>query len=434
MRVFRRIVLPAAWLAVFAVIAVALVKIAFVDGMEPEPAMAGPGAQVAVPVVQAVRTTVTNKVEIKATVQNDAAVGVRNTAAGVVTHIFLEPGVKVVSGDPLYQVRSEVQPARTGNEAGTEGTTGSGVKGSESQPAARTAALPTYTYTDVLAPAGGTLKTLDVLIDQQVSVGQAAGTIDPGTYTVSGSVNAAQQYRLLAKPGSAQISLVGGPAPFTCPTVDLKSVASGAADASVSGGMGGGGAGGGVSRSVPIAVAVPMAVAGPGSAGGALDQGGSPTGTLSCAVPTNVEVFAGLGATMTVTAGEAVNVLTVPLTAVEGSVKEGIVWIAGDGMAPPAGVPGAGGPAGTAAAGDAPAGGTAAGAPVGGPPPGGPVAGGPVAEPEQRKVQLGLNDGSVVEVVSGLAEGEAVLEFIPGALAQAPTGPQFGGPGMPMGG
>src|SRR5688572_2184873 len=82
MRVFRRIVLPAAWLAVFAVMAVALVKIAFVDGMEPEPAVAGPGAQVAVPVVQAVRATVTNKVEIKATVQNDAAVGVRNTAAG----------------------------------------------------------------------------------------------------------------------------------------------------------------------------------------------------------------------------------------------------------------------------------------------------------------------------------------------------------------
>ncbi|UZX01424.1 hypothetical protein F8G81_01425 [Arthrobacter sp. CDRTa11] len=422
MRVFRRIVLPAAWLAVFAVIAVTLVKIAFVDGMEPEPAVAGPGAQVAVPVVQAVRATVTNKVEIKATVQNDAAVGVRNTAAGVVTHIFLEPGVKVVAGDPLYQVRSEVQPARTGTEAGTEGATGPGGQGSESQPAARTAALPTYTYTDVLAPAGGALKTLDVLIDQQVSVGQAAGTIDPGTYTVSGSVNAAQQYRLLAKPGSAQISLVGGPAPFTCPSVDLKSVASGAAEASVSGGMGGS-TGGGASRSVP------MAVAGPGSAGGAPEQGGSPTGTLSCAVPTNVEVFAGLGATMTVTAGEAVNVLTVPLTAVEGSVKEGIVWIAADGMAPPAGVPGAGGPAGTAVAGDAPAGGTAAGAPVGGLPPGGPV-----AEPEQRKVQLGLNDGSVVEVVSGLAEGEAVLEFIPGALAQAPAGPQFGGPGMPMGG
>jgi len=37
-------------------------------------------------------------------------------------------------------------------------------------------------------------------------------------------------------------------------------------------------------------------------------------------------------------------------------------------------------------------------------------------------------------VVSGLAEGEAVLEFIPGAPAHMPAGPQFGGPVFPMGG
>jgi hypothetical protein len=57
--------LPAAWLAVFAVIAVALVKIAFVDGMDPEPAVAGPAAQVSTPVIQASRATLANKVEIR---------------------------------------------------------------------------------------------------------------------------------------------------------------------------------------------------------------------------------------------------------------------------------------------------------------------------------------------------------------------------------
>ncbi|MBT2534051.1 secretion protein HlyD [Arthrobacter sp. ISL-48] len=408
MRVFRRVILPTAWLAVFAVIAVSLIKIAFVDGMEPEPAVAGPGAEVAIPVVQASRATVTNKVEIKATVQNDAAVGVRNTVAGVVMYIFVEPGAKVSSGDALYQVRGEVQPARPEVEASAEAATGTGVQGSEVPQPSRTTALPTYTYTDVLAPAGGQLKTLDVLIDQQVSVGQAAGSVDPGTYTVSGSVDAAQQYRLLAKPGSAQVSLVGGPAPFTCPAVDLKSVTGAAGEAAVTSGLAGG-LGGGVSRTVPYATA------GPGASGGAPEQGGTPTGTLSCAVPTDVEVFAGLGATMTVTAGEAVNVVTVPLTSVEGSVKEGIVWLAGAGMAPNAGSAAAGAPAGTA-----PADGTPPGSPMG--------------EPQQRKVKLGLNDGSLVEVVSGLAEGEAVLEFIPGAPAQAPMGPQFGGPGFPMGG
>jgi hypothetical protein len=123
---------------------------------------------------------------------------------------------------------------------------------------------------------------------------------------------------------------------------------------------------------------------------------------------------------MTVTAGEAINVVTVPLTSVEGSVKEGIVWLAGADMNPSAGGVVIGGSAGPAPAGPAPADGT--------------PAGGPAGEPQQRKVQLGLNDGARVEVVSGLAEGESVLEFIPGAPAQVPAGPQFGGPVFPMGG
>lgn len=380
--------MPVAWLAVFAVIAVALAKIAFVDGMKPEQALAGPEAAVAVPVIQATRATVTNKVQVKATVQSDAPAGVRNTAAGVVTHIFSAPGTKVASGERLYQVRAEVQPEPAARVASdTTAVTGQpgGAATAQVQPVATAAR---YTYTDVLAPASGVLETLSVLMDQQVSVGDAAGTVNPGTFTVSGSVDAAQQYRLLAKPGSAQVSVVGGPAPFACASVVLASAAGVQGNA-------GGGLSGGVGRSVPYA-------ASPVPGGGIPEQGGTPTGTLSCAVPPEVEVFAGLGATMTVTAGEAVDVVTVPLTAVEGSVKEGLVWLAGTGTAPGAGGNGASGPAGG---------------------------------PQQRKVQLGLNDGSRVEVISGLAEGEAVLEFIPGAPAQMPMGPQFAGPGpYPAGG
>jgi hypothetical protein len=376
--------MPAAWLAVVSVIAVALVKIAFVDGLQAGPAVPGPAAVVATPVVQASRGTVTNTVQVKATVQSDAAVGVRNTVAGLVTHIFLKPGAKVLSGAPLYQVRSEVSPEPAASAARTAGADASG----SGSPQLRTATLPVYTYTDVVAPVSGELKVLDVLVNQQVMVGEAAGSVDPGTFTVSGSIDAAQQYRLLGKPGSARVSLVGGPAPFTCPSVVIAG-ASGAPGGGASGGLSGG-----ASRTVPYAMA------GPGSSGGAPEQGGTPTGTLSCAVPTGVEVFAGLGATMTVTAGEAVNVVTVPLTSVEGSVKEGVVWLAAaaprDSTVNPAGRP--------------------------------------AGEAQQRQVQLGLNDGSVVEVVSGLAEGESVLEFIPGAPAQLAPGPQFGGPAYPMGG
>jgi hypothetical protein len=390
MRIFRRVIMPVAWLAVFAVIAVALVKIAFVDGMKSGPAVAGPAAEVTIPVVQATRATVTNTVQVAATIQSDAPAGVRSTAAGMVTHIFLSPGAKVASGDRLYQVRTEVPVEPTAGETG-QTTTAAAQPGAPAAQPARSG--PSYTYADVLAPLSGVLDTLTVLMNQQVGVGEVTGTVNPGTFTISGSVDAAQQYRLLSKPASAEISVVGGPAPFRCPAVVLKSVAS---DSSGSlGGSGTSGLPGGAGMSVPFAAAIP--------GGGAAEQGGASTGTISCAVPSGVEVFAGLGATMTVTAGQVTNVITVPLTSVEGSVREGSVWLA---------------PMGAAS-------GPAAGAP----------AGGTTGEPQQRKVQLGLNDGSVVEIVSGLAEGEAVLEFIPGAPAQMQPGPQFAGPGSyPAGG
>lgn len=347
MGTFRRVILPVAWLLVFAIIAVALVKIAFVDGLESAAAEPAPLAQVDIPVVPATRATVTNTVEIKGTVQSDPAETVRSTSAGKVVQIFFEQGATVAKGEALFQVKAE-RPVTT-TQTSKDGTP--------------TAPKPVYDYFNIVAPSAGTLQSLTTLIDQQVTVGESVGKIDPGTYTVAGSVTAAQQYRLLGKPGPAEIALVGGPAPFQCTEVTLKNNASDDGGAA-SGGLAatGGGAGMGVGA----------ALAGPGG-GSRPEEGGSPTGTLSCAIPAGQEVFAGLGATMTVSAGVAPDVVTVPLTSVKGSVKDGIVWIAGPG--------GAG------------------------------------AAPEQRTVQLGLNDGNVVEVTSGLAEGEQVLEFVPGAPA-----------------
>ncbi|MEV7605178.1 biotin/lipoyl-binding protein [Paenarthrobacter sp. NPDC089322] len=350
MGTFRRVVLPVAWLLVFAIIAVALIKIAFVDGMETTGSEPAPLAQVDIPVVPATRATVTNTVEIKGTVQSDPAEAIRSTSAGKVIKVFVEQGATVAEGDALFQVKAE--RAVTTPQVSKDGTP----------------PKPVYDYLTIVAPGSGTLQSLTTLIDQEVSVGETVGRIDPGTYTVAGPVNAAQQYRLLGKPGPADIALVGGPAPFQCTEVTLKNNAS-------DGGSGSGGlasSGGAAGMGIGAAVAIP-------GGGGQQQEGGTPTGTLSCAIPSDREVFAGLGATMTVSAGVATDVVTVPLTSVKGSVKDGIVWVAG-----------------------------AAGA----------------VAPEQRTVQLGLNDGSVVEVVSGLTEGEQVLEFVPGAPA-AP-GPMMG--------
>jgi membrane fusion protein, multidrug efflux system len=208
-------------------------------------------------------------------------------------------------------------------------------------PQVRTATVP--------APAAGTLGTLDVLVDQIVAVGDKVGEISPGTLSVTATLTQAEQFRLLAPPSTAEVEVQGGPAPFTCTGLTL-----GAAPASGDGDENG-------------AVVPPPA-------------GGGGT-TARCAVPAGVTVFAGMGATVRVQAGTAENVLVVPVTAVQGSVQTGNVWVvAGDGTE------------------------------------------------EMRAVTLGLSDGDQIEVREGLAEGEQVLQFVPVPDDTPVQDPMMGGP------
>src|SRR5690606_40181606 len=101
---------------------------------------------------------------------------------------------------------------------------------------------------------------------------------------------------------------------------------------------------------------------------GAADPGaGGSSASVTCAVPGDVTVFAGLAAELEITAGSVEGALVVPVTAVLGRVEQGKVWVVGED-----------------------------------------------GEPEERAVTLGLTDGSVVQVTEGLAEGDEVLEFVPG--------------------
>ena len=97
------------------------------------------------------------------------------------------------------------------------------------------------------------------------------------------------------------------------------------------------------------------------------------TASVRCAIPGDQKVFAGLPATIDLALGKVDDALVVPVTAVKGGAGTGVVWAdAGDG-----------------------------------------------GEPEQRKVVLGVNDGQMVEVVEGLAEGDAIRQFVPGFAAPA---------------
>ncbi len=171
---------------------------------------------------------------------------------------------------------------------------------------------------NVVAPVAGEVTGLDVIKGQPVSIGQEVGKVEPFTHHVTGTIEPTMLYRLLDAPDEATATIQGGPAPFECTGLEIDVSAEGVA-------------------------------------------------SVTCDVPKEVTVFAGLPVSLAIQAGTANDVLTVPVTAVKGGAGTGLVWVAGTG-----------------------------------------------GETEERQVTLGLSDGTVVEVVDGLRAGDTVLEFVPG--------------------
>lgn len=181
----------------------------------------------------------------------------------------------------------------------------------------------------VVASATGKLTDFTTLVGESFQVGSPVGSVSPPSYTVSGTVPSEQLYRLVDRPNEASVAINGGPAPFTC-----------------------------------TGLSITFAAAGDSS-------GESTTGPMvSCTVPSDVVVFPGLSAQMTIAGGIAEEVMVVPITAVEGAALSGNVYfVLPDGTT------------------------------------------------ELREVVLGLNDGITVEVVSGLEVGDTILQFVPDAEA-----------------
>jgi membrane fusion protein (multidrug efflux system) len=340
MSVVRTIVFPALRLLVWAVIAAALVVLAFRGGDTGSAGTTGPGAptvELSSPTVPVARGTVTNTVSVQGTVVADSPVVVKATAAGTVRKLLVAAGSSVTAGQPVLEIRyeEELDPV-VGTDADGNPTS------TPRPPRVRTATVP--------AAAAGTLTALDVLVDQVVAVGDRVGSISPGTLSVTATLSQADQFRLLAPPGTAEIQVQGGPAPFTCTGLTLGQPPASTGDGTPDDGSGG----------------APSTGAGT---------------TARCSVPSGVTVFAGMGATVLVQAGAAEDVLVVPVTAVQGSVQQGNVWVVGaDGAQ------------------------------------------------EERPVTLGLTDGEQVEVREGLTEGEQVLQFVP-VPDDSLEGPMPGGKG-----
>ncbi|WP_150251981.1 efflux RND transporter periplasmic adaptor subunit [Nocardiopsis deserti] len=109
---------------------------------------------------------------------------------------------------------------------------------------------------------------------------------------------------------------------------------------------------------------VPGAEGGENAEGGGVGSGGG--AELACRVPADLEVFEGVLGQLSVSTGAAANALIVPVTAVRGTAGSGEVVVVGENGAE-----------------------------------------------ETREVELGVSDGSSVEVTEGLSVGERVLDPIP---------------------
>lgn len=95
------------------------------------------------------------------------------------------------------------------------------------------------------------------------------------------------------------------------------------------------------------------------------------TTSVRCSVPVDQVVFPGLPVSLSIAVGTAEDVLVIPATAAKGGSGSGLVWVdAGDG-----------------------------------------------SDPVERSVRLGVSDGTLVEVLEGLEEGETIRQFVPGSAA-----------------
>ncbi|MEH3089195.1 MAG: efflux RND transporter periplasmic adaptor subunit [Microbacterium arborescens] len=281
MVIWRRWIFPILLLIVCGVVAAALVKLAFFP--DAVSARAEPGAEISLPTVAVERGAVTDALEITGTVARDEAVTIRSTVDGTVTEVQVAEGQSVEAGQVMYLVK-QFDPVRT---------------------------------IEVTAPEAGDLLEFPIVKGQTTAIGGEVASLSPARFHVLGPVDPVLLYRLIDAPTEAQVSIQGGPAPFTCTGMRVQVAQDG-------------------------------------------------TTSVACAIPTDQRVFAGLQATLDVQVGAASDVLTIPTTAVAGGAGSGTVWIDSDG------------------------------------------------EVTERAVELGVTDGSIVEVRSGLDEGETVRQFAPG--------------------
>lgn len=232
---------------------------------------------------------------------------------GEVANALSLPGT--IARDTSYAVRSEVDGTVTAVHVGEGQSVAAGQKLFTIKQADPVKNI------DVVAAEAGDVTELAVVKGQPASIGGELAKLTPARYHVQATVEPVQLYRLQGAPAEGSVTIQGGPAPFTCTGLKVEVAEDG-------------------------------------------------TTTVTCAVPADQTVFAGLQAQLDIDLGTVSDVLVVPTTAVKGGSGTGVVWVDAGG-----------------------------------------------GELEERDVALGVSDGTIVEVTTGLEEGEQVRLYVPGVAA-----------------
>lgn len=303
MEAVRRYVFPVIWMLVLALIAAALVKLAFFSGEELSAQAEGEAPVAAVDALATVPVTrgdIASSLTLSATVEPDDGTALRAADAGEIVKIWVGNGDTVAAGDKILQVRYEDPVEATAVDS--------------ADPAAPAApAEPQVHYKTLTAPSAGKIQDLEALKGQTLNIGDPVATVSPGTYAITAPLTPDQQLQLLDQPITASAALPSSADPIPCeaPSISEQDPSKDAANQPA---------------------AAPEVDPGTGEP---LDTGGSSKADLRCPVPPGTRIVPGLEVDVVVDLGAATGVLTVPTTAVEGEDTAGKVYLLDDATGEP---------------------------------------------------------------------------------------------------
>ncbi|WP_017542411.1 HlyD family efflux transporter periplasmic adaptor subunit [Nocardiopsis prasina] len=263
--------------------------------------------------------TVSSLLVLDATVRPEPGKALKAPRGGTVTHLWLNDGDEVEQGAPILNVRVPSETAAVSDEEGGD-------------------AAPAFTEVSLYAPAGGTIKGMgEVQVGDVLEPGAAVATVAPDRFRAVATVPANDLYRLYDDPDDIMLKIDKGPPAAECAFLSLGSAEGGA-----------------------------PAEQGSEDEFSGETEGGGGGAELSCRVPSDLQVFDGVRGQLSVSTGEAEDVVVVPVTAVRGTSEEGeVIVVAEDGTEEP------------------------------------------------REVSLGLSDGQLVEVTEGLEVGDTIMDPVP---------------------